>query len=733
MKILMLPLRLTSLVDPAPDRTRQRREFFVRPVFFFAAVLYFSFYSFGFFIGGYHGVMAPMLVLASLALVLYPTWFLRLFPALLCAMLASLIGGVYLQGIQLAPLSFGFVLLVYLTFDRRCSVVLSVLLIMGLGVAIFVRQHPDEWHFYVGLTTTLVPFWFMIDAMILSDSTPQERVMAGQRVLLILMFSIFVTLLWDVLIGRGFDSHFVQANLVKLVMSFLLLAVSLRYPRVFKTLFVATFFIATSSALLNAHFDARVLILMPLAIVSWFFLSPAPVALLLSAVSVVAIFVIKTPWLVGEGFGYTWRFFFVLTMLTVAAYFISIRLEKGEPEPSSIPGFAGIFDVEAKIFTEQMTRFSRELSALVGLVVAVFLLFLARYYFSLNNGLVPIISFPTLKAAALELAWWPNLDLKVSRLMYFAGLMLLFLLLMMFWVRQQIIYRRLILLKAIEDAAHLKQNAEALAQKAHEASLIKTTFINNVSRDIRTPLNSVFGGIVMLEQRLEIPGASWREPLNIIMKSAGRLLQMVESVLDLTRMFASSDTTNIQPFHLASLKLELWPALLKIAKTRGCLFYPPTIPVTMTPQWLKAASQRGLDLNSNLLPPDLDVIYVDEAKFFKVLERLIIDLLGLSTGGFVQVSYSPEASVTKLYITAPQVVLPEDFIVQLRTTLSHEEMMRGLLSLKQTDQVSLSLCRKLLKEMGGDLVVHSDTTTGAALIMVLPAQMPTEIALKSVE
>lgn len=725
MKILMLPIRLTSLVDPAPDRTRQRREFFVRPVFFFAAVLYFSFYSFGFFIGDYHGVIAPMLVLASLALVLHPTWFLRLFPALLCAMLASLIGGVYLQGIQLAPLSFGFVLLVYLTFDRRCSVVLSVLLIMGLGVAIFVRQHPDEWHFYVGLTTTLVPFWFMIDAMILSDSTPQERVMAGQRVLLIFIFSIFVALLWDVLVGRGLGSYFVQANLVKLVVSFLLLAVSLRYPRVFKTLVVATFLIVTFSALLNAHFDARVLILMPLAIVSWFFLSSAPVALLLSAVSVVAIFVIKTPWLVGEGFGYTWRFFFVLTMLTVAAYFISIRLEKGEPEPSSISGFAGIFGVEPKIFTEQMTRFSRELAALVGLVVTVFLLFLARYYFSLNNGLAPTISFATLKTAALELAWWPHLDLKASRLMYFAGLMLLFLLLMMFWARQQIIYRRLALLQAIEDAAHLKQTLEALALKAEGANLIKTAFINNVSRDIRTPLNSVLGGIAMLEQRVESPGTSWGEPLNIITKSSGHLLQMVESVLELTRMFSSADVLNIKAFHLRRLDQELWPILLAVAKTKGVHFHPPSIPSTIPPLWQKAAIQRGIDLHANVLPPDMDKVYVDEAKLFKILERLITDLLGLSRGGFVQVSYLPEASITKLYISAPQVVLPEDLIVGLRASLSHEEMMRGLLSLKHTDQVSLTLCRTLLTEMGGDLVVHSAAITGAALSVVLPAQEST--------
>ena len=79
----------------------------------------------------------------------------------------------------------------------------------------------------------------------------------------------------------------------------------------------------------------------------------------------------------------------------------------------------------------------------------------------------------------------------------------------------------------------------ALAQ-ARAADRIKTEFLTNVSHELRTPLNGVIGIAQLLQMREQEPEA--RHMLEVLLASAQTQLQLVNRLLDITRIETGSMT-----------------------------------------------------------------------------------------------------------------------------------------------------------------------------------------------
>ena len=74
-------------------------------------------------------------------------------------------------------------------------------------------------------------------------------------------------------------------------------------------------------------------------------------------------------------------------------------------------------------------------------------------------------------------------------------------------------------------------------KKAEDASLAKTRFLNNMSHDIRTPMNVILGYAQLMEDELkgkELPEAS--EHLKKLQQAGNLLLSIINNVLDMARI-----------------------------------------------------------------------------------------------------------------------------------------------------------------------------------------------------
>ena len=90
---------------------------------------------------------------------------------------------------------------------------------------------------------------------------------------------------------------------------------------------------------------------------------------------------------------------------------------------------------------------------------------------------------------------------------------------------------------AANDTQKLNDKLEIALQKAETASLAKTRFLNNMSHDIRTPMNAILGYAQLMEDELkgkDLPETS--EHLKKLQQSGSLLLSIINNVLDMAQI-----------------------------------------------------------------------------------------------------------------------------------------------------------------------------------------------------
>ncbi|MDO4517026.1 MAG: ATP-binding protein [Bacillota bacterium] len=118
-------------------------------------------------------------------------------------------------------------------------------------------------------------------------------------------------------------------------------------------------------------------------------------------------------------------------------------------------------------------------------------------------------------------------------------------------------------LMAIQDVTELKEaelqkriameDAYLAAKAANEA---KSTFLSNMSHDMRTPMNAIIGFSTLLDRDAEQPDKV-REYGGKIVASGQHLLRLINDVLDMSKIESGKNTLNIAAFSLAELLEEL--------------------------------------------------------------------------------------------------------------------------------------------------------------------------------
>ncbi|RGN05482.1 response regulator [Blautia obeum] len=90
---------------------------------------------------------------------------------------------------------------------------------------------------------------------------------------------------------------------------------------------------------------------------------------------------------------------------------------------------------------------------------------------------------------------------------------------------------------AANDTQKLNDKLEIALKKAEDASFAKTRFLNNMSHDIRTPMNAILGYAQLMEDELkekDLPEIS--EYLKKLQQSGNLLLSIINNVLDMARI-----------------------------------------------------------------------------------------------------------------------------------------------------------------------------------------------------
>ena len=250
----------------------------------------------------------------------------------------------------------------------------------------------------------------------------------------------------------------------------------------------------------------------------------------------------------------------------------------------------------------------------------------------------------------------------------------------------------------LRDVTERKRAQAVLVRAKHQAeevAALKSTFIANMSHEIRTPLTAILGFADVLGEEVEDPVQS--EFVDLIAKSGRRLMDTLNSVLDLARIDAGADLAR-DPLDAGALADEV-----------ATMFGP-------------AAGERGLTIRAEVAPGDHRVV-ADEAALVRVLHNLVGNAIKFTDEGSVTVavrSVSGEGG-RRVVLTVSDTGIGVDPAFLPRMFGEFEQESSGSGRRYEGAGLGLALSHQLVEQMEGTITVESEKGVGTTFSVSFPS------------
>jgi protein-histidine pros-kinase len=233
-------------------------------------------------------------------------------------------------------------------------------------------------------------------------------------------------------------------------------------------------------------------------------------------------------------------------------------------------------------------------------------------------------------------------------------------------------------------------------QSIQEANRMKSEFLANMSHELRTPLNGIIGFSEFLVD--EKPGKlndRQREYLNDILNSGRHLLQLINDVLDLSKVEAGKMELFPETFSLRNAVEEVCSVVSPMAKKKNIAIE----------QTISSAVER---------------VTLDQQKFKQVMFNLLSNAVKFTDdGGRVAIVAGPHGSnQLRLQVRDTGIgIRPEDFG---KLFVEFKQIDSGTTRKYEGTGLGLALTKKIVEFQNGSITVESEPGKGSTFTVVLP-------------
>ena len=238
--------------------------------------------------------------------------------------------------------------------------------------------------------------------------------------------------------------------------------------------------------------------------------------------------------------------------------------------------------------------------------------------------------------------------------------------------------------------------SEALAQ-AQYANNAKTTFLNNMSHDIRTPMNAIIGftslAVTHLDNKEQI-----RDYLGKIMTSSNHLLSLINDVLDMSRIESGKVKIEEKETSLPEIMHDLRTIVQADVKSKQLEFYIDTLDVTN------------------------ETIICDKLRLNQVLLNILSNAMKYTKpGGMVSVRVTQKAEAEEGYasyefsVKDTGIGMSKEFLKHVFEPFEREQT--STVSGIQGTGLGLAITKNIVDMMGGTINVESEEGKGSEFIV----------------
>jgi len=230
-------------------------------------------------------------------------------------------------------------------------------------------------------------------------------------------------------------------------------------------------------------------------------------------------------------------------------------------------------------------------------------------------------------------------------------------------------------------------------EKAEESDNLKTAFLQNISHEIRTPLNGIIGFSTLLNEE-DLSRNDIKEYTTIINRSGQRLLEIVNNVLDISKI------------QTGQLEGNQYPLLINTLLSDLLAFYTP---ITIA---------KKITLIHHNLDDKNRIIYSDEGKLNQILANLINNSIKFTSTGKIEFGYTVKNNTIQFYVQDTGIGIPVE--IQDRIFERFFQADHSSARLYGGTGLGLAICKGLVELMGGKIWVESEINQGSTFYFTLP-------------
>ena len=257
----------------------------------------------------------------------------------------------------------------------------------------------------------------------------------------------------------------------------------------------------------------------------------------------------------------------------------------------------------------------------------------------------------------------------------------------------------------VKELEQQEQLANALAA-AQQASKAKSTFLNSMSHDIRTPMNAIIGFTALAQTHIN-DQAQVQDYLSKISTSSTHLLSLINDILDMSRIESGTVKLDEKPIHLPDLLHDLRTMIQGLIGAR----------------------------NQNLYIDTQDVEHEDVVADKLRLNQVLLNIVGnaikfTQPGGDIIISLIEKPCRKKHYASFILSVkdngmgMSPDFVDHIFDTFSRERS--ATVSGIQGTGLGMAITKNIVEMMGGKIEVESIEGKGSKFTVTLSLRLAKE-------
>lgn len=244
----------------------------------------------------------------------------------------------------------------------------------------------------------------------------------------------------------------------------------------------------------------------------------------------------------------------------------------------------------------------------------------------------------------------------------------------------------------LQNIQELKDHEQELIESRElaEQAELKQSFLNNMSHEIRIPLNAIVGFSDMLANEPEFSNEERQEFVDIINTNTKLLLKLVGDVLELSRIESGNLSFTFQRESVCRLLDDVY-------QTHSLLIRPPL-------QFLKD------------FPPEDVQVNVDPMRLTQVLTNFLNNANKFTKGGSIRLGYCCPSGMSEvhLYVEDTGIGIPHSEQKMIfERFYKRSEFSQGV-------GLGLSICVLIVEKMGGRIELQSEEGRGSRFTVVLP-------------